>query len=355
MKKTILILMFPFMCNITFGQNKADAEKLVEEGVNYHDKGDYNGAISKYDKALELDKDNLLALTEKAMSLLLLEKYDESISYCQLAIVAHPGDEVLKSVYVTYGNASDAQKKTDQSIEIYNEGIKLFPDYYQLYYNKGISLFSVKKYDEALSCFQKSVSLAPKHASSHNAMARLSFINDKRIPALLAYCRFLSLEPQSARAKENLANMQIIMKGNVEVTGKKSITININPNILGDTTEGGKPKENSFATTDLILAMDAALDFEKKNKKNTEVEQFVRKFETVCASLKESKKDNYGFFWDFYVPFFTEMKDQNLIETFAYIAFATSTDPSPMKWLKAHKSETDKFFEWSKSFEWKTN
>lgn len=355
MKKTLLILMFPLMCNISFGQNKADAEKLVDEGVNYHDKGDYDGAIAKYDKALELDKDNLLALAEKAFSLLSLQKYDEAINYCQKAIATHPGDKGLKTVYVTYGNASDGQKKTDKSIEIYDEGIKLFPDYYQLYFNKGISLSSVKKYDEAVLCFQKAVMLNPKHASSHNAIARLSNINNKRIPALLAYCRFLSIEPQSKRAKENLASMQKIMKGNVEETGKKSVTINISPDMLGDTTASGKPKENSFTSTDLILSMDAAMDFDKKNKKKTEVEQFIRKFETVCASLKETKKDNYGFFWDFYVPFFSEMKDKNFIETFAYIAFASTDDPDTAKWLKAHKSETDKFFEWTKSFEWKTN
>lgn len=355
MIKTILILMFPFMCNISYGQNQADAEKIVDEGVAYHDKGDYDGAIDKYDKALELDKDNLLAMAEKAFSLLSLQKYDEAIKYCQKTIATHPGDKGLRTVYVTYGNALDEQKKTDKSIEIYDEGIKQFPNYYQLYFNKGITLSSVKKYDDAALYFQKAIMLNPQHAGSHNAIARLANINHKRIPSLLAYCRFLAIEPQSNRGKENLSSMQKIMKGNVEETGKKSITINISSDMLGDTSANGKPKENSFTSTDLILAMDAASDFDKKNKKKTEVEQFIRKFETVCKSLKETKKDNFGFYWDYYVPYFTEMKDKSFLETFAYIAFASSDDPDIAKWLEAHKSETDKFFEWSKSFEWKSN
>jgi tetratricopeptide (TPR) repeat protein len=355
MKKTILILMFPLMCSISFGQNKAAAEKLVNEGVAYHDKGDYDGAISRYDKALELDKDNLLALAEKAFSLLYLQKYDEAISYCQKAIATHAGDKGLETVYVTYGNASDGLKKTDRSIEIYDEGIRQFPDYYQLYFNKGVTLSSVKKYDDAVLCFQKAIKINPKHASSHNAIARLSFVNNKRIPSLLAYCRFLTIEPQSNRAKENLSSVQKIMAGNVEETGEKNVTINISSEMLEDTAANGKRKENNFTSTDLVLSMDAAMDFDKKNKKKTEVEQFIRKFETVCASLKETKGDNYGFFWDYYVPYFTEMKEKNFIETFAYIAFASSENPETANWLKSHKNEIESFFEWSKSFEWKTN
>jgi len=355
MKKSIVILLLSLIGNLSFGQDKTGAEKLVDEGVAYHDKGDYEGAISRYDKALELDKDNLLALAEKAFSLVSIQKFDEAISCSQKAMAVHPGDKGLKTVYVTYGNALDGLKKTDRSIEIYDEGIKQFPDYYQLYFNKGISLSSVKKYDEAIVCFQKSSMLNPKHASSHNAIARLSNINNKRIPSLLAYCRFLAIEPQSNRAKENLSSLQKIMNGNVEETGKNSITLSFDPAMLGDTTASGKPTENSFSTADLILSMDAALDFDKKNKKKTDVEQFIRKFETVCASLQETQKDNYGFFWNYYVPYFIEMKEKNFIEAFAYIAFVSSENPDVAKWLKAHKNDTDNFFEWSKSFEWKTN
>ena len=99
------------------------------------------------------------------------------------------------------------------------------------------------------------------------------------------------LPDKGKRTKENLDGMQTIMKGNVEKTGKKSVTISISPDMLSDTTADGKPKENSFTSTELILLMDGALDFDKKNKKKSDVEQFIRKFETVCSSLKETKKD----------------------------------------------------------------
>lgn len=355
MKKTILILMFALTYNLSFGQNKVEAEKLVNEGIAYHDKGDFDGAILRYDKALELDKDNLLALAEKAFSLLSSQKYEESIKYCQKAIETHSGENGLQTVYVTFGNATDALKKTDKSIEIYDEGIKQFPDYYQLYFNKGVTLWSVRKDDDALLCFQTAAKLNPRHASSHNAIARLSMNTNKRIAALLAYFRFFVLEPESQRAKENLESVKKLIKANVEETGKKSVNISISPDLLGDTTATGKPTENSFSTTDMLLSMETALDFDKKNKKKTEIERFAMKLETMCSSFKEIESNNYGFFWDYYVPYFIEMKDKKLIEPFSYIVFATSSEPDVAKWLEENKAEVDKFYEWSKSFKWKTN
>ena len=60
---------------------------------------------------------------------------------------------------------------------------------------------------------------------------------------------------QGKRAKENLESIQKIMKGNVEKTGEKSINIEVSSSMLSETAKNGKPKENSFKSTELILAM----------------------------------------------------------------------------------------------------
>ena len=91
MKNLLLLLIFSFWSTVSFAQQQAAAQKLVDEGVAYHDKGDYAGAIAKYDQALQLDKDNLLALAEKAYSLVVLGKNEEAIKYCQRALELHPG------------------------------------------------------------------------------------------------------------------------------------------------------------------------------------------------------------------------------------------------------------------------
>lgn len=355
MKSRFLILLFTLFATCTFAQQKEAAEKLVDEGVALHDKGDPDGAIKLYDKALELDKDNLLAITEKAYSLIAQEKMEECITYCKRAFETHPKEPGLRNVYVTYGNALDAQKKPGKALEAYDEGIKLFPDYYQLHFNKAITLSTSNKTEEAIESFQKSAALNPSHASSHNALGRLTGFKKQKIPAILAYCRFLSIEPESKRAKENLSALLLLMKGNIEKTGENAITITISPDLLGDGNKKGKPKPNDFSSTELILSMSATLDYDDKYKNNTAVEKFIRKMETLCSSLDETQKDNSGFYWEYYAPYFIEMKKNNLVETFSYIAFASTETEDVANWLKAHSSETDHFYEWLNVYNKKSN
>ncbi len=356
MKRTIVLIAFlALVCNLSFAQNKEAAMQLVDEGIAYHDKGDYHGAITKYDKALELDKDNLHALAEKALSLLSLQQYETSISYCKRAIELYPGDKALQAVYIAYGNATDGLKKTDESLAIYDEGIKMFPKSNQLYFNKGVTLASIRKYDEALLCMQQAVLLNPEHASSHNAIARISQGTDKTIPAVLAYCRFLAIEPQGNRAKQNLDNLLKLVNQGVEKTGEKSITVRINPDALPDTVGGKQLQPDNFAATEMMLAFQAALDMDKKAKKKTAVKLFVGKLDIVCAALQETKGDNYGFYWDYYVPYFLALKENKLLETFGYIAFASSDEKDVAKWLKSHETEVKRFFDWSDAYKWPAN
>jgi len=341
-------LLFLLLFTGIYSQNKADAEKLVEAGIVLHDKGDYEGAIKNYDNALTLDKDNLFALIEKSLTLSSINKFDEVITISKHAIAKYPNSG-LQNVYVNYGNALDHLKKTEEALKIYQEGIQKFPDYYQLYFNKGICYANYNNSSEAISCFQKSLVINPKHAGSLNAIGLLES-SSNRIPAILALSRFLIVEPQTSRAKKNFESLKgSLMKG-VSKTGEKAITINIDSSTLPDST--GVKKENDFSSTDLILSITASLDFDKKNIKKTEAENFIRKFEVICVSLEETKNENKGFYWNFLVPYFIEMKNKKLIEPFAYIVYVNAETEDVAKWHKKNQDKLDEFYEWSKNYKW---
>ncbi|KFF06020.1 tetratricopeptide repeat protein [Flavobacterium reichenbachii] len=345
--KTLLLLLF---FTGAFAQNKAEAEKLVDEGVELHDKGDYTGAINKYDDALKLDKDNLLALTEKSLTLNASKNYEQGIAACKQAIAKHK-NEGLKNVYVNYGNALDHLKKADEAVKIYDEGIALYPDYYQLYYNKGICLSGLGKDVAATDSFQKSFLINPNHGSSLNAIGVLETGNN-RIPAILAFSRFLIVEPQTKRSQVVLEKLQKLMMQGVTQQNEKSINVSINSSMLSDAEDKSQTKENNFSSTDFILSISASLDFSEENKSKTDVEKFIRKFEVVCSSLVETKKENFGFYWEKFVPYFREIERNKFIETFAYIAFVNTNSDDVLKWHEKNKAEVDKFYNWNSTYKW---
>ncbi len=347
----LLLFLFPLFSRSAFAQQKEIADGLVQAGVILQDAGQADSAIAKYRQALELDKDNLLALEEMSYSFLSAGKYDESIGYAKAAIRTHPGDPELQTVYVSYGNALDGLGKTEKAIAIYNEGIKRFPVYYLLYFNRGISQNTLHKTDEAERSFQKSVSLNPDHPGSHHAIGHLLF-NKNNIPALLAFCRFLALEPAGRRAADNLENIQKLIRAHVTKSPEDRISVNISPDLL-DTKKTNQ--QNNFSSAELMLALSSAMDNDSSNINKTAVEKFIRKFSALCAYFKETEKNGYGFYWDFYVPYFIEMNEKGLVETFAYIAFSSSKTPEVKEWMDAHQTEIDHFHTWSKGFPWRIN
>ncbi|MBM7420924.1 MULTISPECIES: tetratricopeptide repeat protein [Chryseobacterium] len=346
MKRFLLLILFPVF---SFSQNKNEAEVKVNEGIILHDEGKYNDALDKYEEALKLDKNNLIAISEKAMTLEALKKYDEAIELCKLAISIYPKEDI-KTIYITYGNSLDHSKRTKDALKIYDEGIKKYPNYYQLYFNKAITLVNDKQIEKSLELFQKSATLNPNHLGSLNALAALN--RDKRIISILASLRYLSIDNKTSRAKGNLDSVVDLMQKGVTQTDDKNITLAIDPKAMEDM---GKKKKgiNNFSTVDMVLSMTAALDFDEKNKNKTQCQKAIDKFESIFAVLKEGQKENKGFYWEFLAPYFIELKDKNLIEPFANIVFLPFQEEDVKKYHQDNANEIQRFYEWDKNYPWK--
>lgn len=351
MKKLLLLSLFSLFVFSLSAQEVDAITKLIREGISLHDKRDYRGAIEKYDQVLQYDSENITALAEKAFSLLSLREYKSSIDICKKLVKKYPDSKKLKFVYTTYANALDGYKKPEKAVKIYNQGIKKFPDFYQLHFNKGITLSGLQKYDEALESLHQSAQLKPSHAGTHNAIARLLMMKGNKIPALMAFCRFSIVEPQGRRAEANFPFIEKILAGNAKKTGENNVTINVSSAML-ENAANKKKEENNFGTTEFLLSMSSALDFDEKNKDKTKRELFMDKLETMCSSLSETKKDNSGFYWDYYVPYFVALKEKKHLEVLSYLVYAPSDEKEIMDWLKSNKEELEEFYKWSAQFEW---
>lgn len=354
MEKFLLFICSILLTGISFAQlNTSNSSTLIKEGTSLHDQGKYEAAIKKYNQVLLSDKDNLLALAEKAYSLMALQEYSQAISACKKALKLSSNSPALELVYTTYGNALDLSGKPKNAVKIYNKGLKAFPDFYSLYYNKGVTLSGLNNIDGAIEAFENSATANPSHSSSFLALGRMLEMQKKNIPAFLSYLRFHIIEPDSKRAKENFKIVQNLVFSNVKKTGENSISINIPVSAVADLENKKKKPENSFRSIELILSMQSALDLGENTENKTEVERFEEKISSMFEVMEESKKENSGFYWEFVAPYFMKLHKENFEKIVAYLVFSNQDEPEINDWISNNNGKILDFYEWSNEYKWK--
>jgi tetratricopeptide (TPR) repeat protein len=318
--------------------------KLVKEGMALHDKGDYEAAIIKYDKALILDPNDFDANYEKSASLLYSGKYDESIAISIPLIENYKNNPAVKGAYVNLGSAYDDKGNTDSAIIIYNQGIKQFPDFYLLHFNKGLTYARQKKWDDAYGDFYKSLSLKPTHAGS---LYYISLLEEKtnKVVAIISGLAFLAIEPEGKRAKSIYGYVFDLLNSYVKKNDDGGSTITLS---LSDSKE----KENNFSTVEMSLAISVAASFTDSSKIKTDVDKLSLALQIMSETLPSGQKEGKGIFWKTYAPFFIEMRHKKLLETFAHIASITSGNEENIKWINDNQDKLKGFYEWLDKYEW---
>lgn len=344
MKQIIISFLLVIVSHLSFSQGEAD--QLVKEGVSLHKNGDYAAAIAKFDAAIQLQPGNGEAMYEKSLSLVALKRYDEAIDLLSKILKESKDPDIRRLSYVNYGTVLDYKGEKKRSLKVYEEGIKEFPQSYLLYFNKGITEVGLGYTDDAISSFKHSVRRNPMHASSHHALGIM--LGDKnRIPGVLSAFSFLLIEPEGKRAEQNLDMLnKLIMRG-ISRKDDKNVTISLDVSEL----DKKKSKEDDFSSAELMLSLLAA-HVPDSLKTKTDADRMSYQIQTLITIIDETDKKDKGFYKNFYVPFFVDMKKNDLITTACYIAMTSSGMDSIINWQKENKDKVDNFFGWLDKYKW---
>ena len=330
--KKIAVTLCCLVLFLSIYAQETSLDGLLQEGLSLHDKGDYAGAIAKYDEILQRDDRFYMAYVEKSLTLYMSGKYEDCADLCKKAIKKFPDSAENRNIYVNYGSALDVLGKSDQALKVYSEGIKRFPGFYLLPFNKGVTEYRLKKYDDAVVDLERSVSLKPMHASSHQFLA-YSIYPTNRVAAGMALTTFLVLEPQGDRAERNLKILQGILVSNVQKKDDKTINIFMSAASLDTKTR----KEDDFRTTELTLTFSSANDMSKSSDSLSPMKKLEEKLNFFAIANSEKK----GFFSHYYIPYLAALKENHFLETAACLIYQTTNDERDRAWLNANKDKVD--------------
>ncbi|MEW6211457.1 MAG: tetratricopeptide repeat protein [Acidobacteriota bacterium] len=320
-------------------------EPLIRQGIALHDRGDYDGAIRSYEEVLKENPDDAIALYEMAYS------YSEKKNYKKSLEIAYRGAQYkskqLFGFYVLIGNNLDNLSRAEDAIKTYKAGIKMFPEESLLHFNLGITLLNQNRADEARKSFKEAVNFNPNHPGSHIRLGDVYFKENYRIPALLAMGRFLVLEPKSERATYALQVIRDVL-GRAATRDEKTGNINITLDLSAKTDEG------DFGAALTMMGILGAARHLDENKKKTEIQLIVEMIESLLSIMSEGeeKKKQQGFAWNYYRPYFLEMKARNMVEPFCYYIYQTSQSTEVAKWLAQNTQRVNEFLSWSRNYQW---
>lgn len=204
---TAVVLLFTLLLNNPiFAQVKVhyeDSWESIVKGYKYKQNGDYEQALTEYEKVHEGDTNFFkYALPEKMSVYALLENYDK---------VKELGDEywyfrhkLPTEFYLSYGTALDKLEMYGEAQSIYRQLLKEFPLNYSLCYNYGVSLKLEEKYEKAWDVFQKTIEINPLYDRVHLQVADLALRQKQTARGLMALNMYLTLATENRNTLSTL-------------------------------------------------------------------------------------------------------------------------------------------------------
>jgi Tfp pilus assembly protein PilF len=345
MKKQIIFSLFLslFFLNV-FSQNPGKAEQLINEGIKLHDAGKYADAITKYKEALTADADYPAALYEMSYTYYISGALDSAIVLDKKLLKMDIPDNTRKQVYVNLGSAYDDSKQPQEAIKAYKQGIKKFPDFYLLYFNLGITQYRNNEDEDAMENFQQAVTLKPFHAGSNNGMYKI-LADKNKIPAVLTASMVCLAENNTKRSIDCAQFIQSALISNIQSdSAKKNKTIYIPSSSLSEA------KENNFSSAELgISLMAASTDIMDTLQLNTAAQKLKFQFDALCGFLGAKKQK--GFFWQFYAPFFSDIKKNNYTDVLVNLILQNTENESAL-WITTNENKVNAFYDWVSKYNW---
>ena len=331
---SIILIFFSILFFSQSNTEKNDAIIKAKIAIKLMDEEKFEESINILKECQKLDSENFDYPYEIAYAHYLKKDYNASIKILEKL---ENYKNVNYQLYQLWGNAYDLLNKPQKAIEIYDLGIKKFPNKGALYLEKGVVLEYGKDFNKAIESYQKGISIEPEYSSNYYRISKL-FLNSKNIvPGLIYGEIFLNLERTTKRSIEM---SELLYK-----SYKNAITFESNTvqkvdfcELVIDLQKYENEKKLPFCMIfgkDFIVALTNINEFNLENLANVR-EQF----------LKSYFEKDYKQYPNFLFNYLKKIDDQNLFNAYNHYIFQMGATKEFEIWKNSHEDEFIKFVEW---------
>jgi tetratricopeptide (TPR) repeat protein len=137
---TVLMISIPilFSCASNHRMQTKQAEAYFDLGTKYLQQGEYDQAISGYNKALELNPRYSEAYLNRGIAYRNKGQHDQAVSDYGKVLQIDPKDA---RAYCNRGNALVEKGQYDEAISDYNKALEINSKDAQIFYNRGLAYY----------------------------------------------------------------------------------------------------------------------------------------------------------------------------------------------------------------------
>ena len=159
-------------------EGEAAANLLARDGLDLYNQGNYDAALEKQNKAVELDPKNAYAHLQRGITFKAKQNPQAAIEDYNAALKLKPGYAI---VYYNRGNAYVALNDDVTALADFSKAIELDPKSYLAFNNRGCLYRRQGAFDLAIADFNSSLSIKPDYEKAH--ANRESTLRAKNSPA----------------------------------------------------------------------------------------------------------------------------------------------------------------------------
>ncbi len=329
----------------TIGLSAQDAiEKAYELGmqaIQEMEAGNTEIAINLLAEAHHLDKENIKYPYEVAYAHFLDRNYKEAIQILK-ELLDHP--QVIDRIYQLLGSCYDLNGKISKAVEVFEDGIELFPNSGLLYLERGNMELIDDNLDRALYYFEKGIEVDPTFPSNYASSSLIYLNSSNKVMGLIYGELFMNLERNSSRTVEMSIILYQAYRDNINFKSDGSFTIDlvkrlvIDPEFLRDTSKFQMPFDFGlyFPTLGISLGDEHQIDLESLNRIRKKFIDFYFGNEKYVNYPNESNL----------FQFHEHLNDLGLFEAYNFWLLSKGNEDDFYKWLDLNEEKWDQFNEW---------
>jgi len=338
--KSIVLLLFLTTGQIVWGQT-SNKEKALEKGleaIKLMDNGKIDESIKLLEEAQKIDPDRFDYPYELAYAHYLKEDYKAAAKILEKN-KSHK--DVTERLFQLLGNCYDILGNSDKAIEVYDEGLKIFPNSGIIYLEKGNVYWSKEEYGKALPFYEKGIEVDPKFPSNYYRATRIYCGSTEEVWGLIYGEIFMNLERNSKRTPEISKLLYDTYKSEIKFTSDTSMTVSfcqqmtMNVNAISDSKNIKLPFCLIFEPT---LLMSVALE------KNIDINSLDRIRSTFIDNYFNNERDKT--YPNVLFSYQKKVKDAGHIEAYNHWILMKGDEDGFNKWQTANKNKWDSFVKW---------